>query len=281
MKGMVDSPEWTKLKKTFFVVEEPDHPFIFSGPDALIAERGKLLAFFIPSKAERSSPNKLFSRLLNARIVYPVHTQMILIRDHQKLLSYEDQLNKKFFDETIEKSDLRLAAQLLKVQKTGVRMRDLQKSQQSMFHKQIKLEANNVQYLTQPAKSTTSRGLDTSIQTKKASFYNRLLEKQETTRANIYRDTEQDILGYKKLGPKRSALNELAPFFEFSLKSEFKGVDDGGFSPGVEVKYLNLSEFPTIVSDPLKPVRIASLLGWVISLADDIDGVVKRKVNLK
>jgi hypothetical protein len=84
------------------------------------------------------------------------------------------------------------------------------------------------------------------------------------------------ILGIKMLSKGNSDIRELQPYYEFVINSEFN-VDNGvPYYTSLNKKVLNLNEIPKIQYDPLKPLRIASLFGWLISNSNNLQEIESR-----
>ncbi|MBK7868344.1 MAG: hypothetical protein IPJ75_15920 [Ignavibacteriales bacterium] len=108
-------------------------------------------------------------------------------------------------------------------------------------------------------------------------YYDYILQTEVTVRLSSHED-ENHFYVIKKLSGNRSELVQLQPFYEFSVKSDFT-VDSAVLYP-TEIskdslnqskkKFLFLNEFPKMRIDPLKPLRIANLLGWHILNPNDL-----------
>jgi hypothetical protein len=78
------------------------------------------------------------------------------------------------------------------------------------------------------------------------------------------------------LSKGNSDIRELQPYYEFVINSEFN-VDNGvPYYTSLNKKVLNLNEIPKIQYDPLKPLRIASLFGWLISNSNNLQEIESR-----
>ncbi|ANQ16280.1 hypothetical protein [Vibrio natriegens] len=101
---MLDNYE-SKLNPEYSYVSSPDHPNLISSPDALIAKKGELIAYYRVHSDERARAKNLLSRLAISRLALPTHTKHILVlfpRDSEKILSNFAE----HFDRVIEESDL-------------------------------------------------------------------------------------------------------------------------------------------------------------------------------
>jgi len=85
------------LPKDYVISINPDHPYLFVGPDLLVGGHGQLGAIFIPNVAEYSHPNKLLVRLAVSRLALPAHTRCILTVDMDRLpLGYVEEIRRNF-----------------------------------------------------------------------------------------------------------------------------------------------------------------------------------------
>lgn len=66
------------------IVSGPDHPLLVEAPDILVAEKGGLVAVYFPKAAEYSNPQRLYTRLVLARLALPPQTRHVLVHDHRK-----------------------------------------------------------------------------------------------------------------------------------------------------------------------------------------------------
>ena len=73
-----------QLGERFVVSVNPDHPYLFEGPDILAGGDGRLLAIFRPKSTELSNPNRLLSRLVLTKLALPNHTRYILVMDPER-----------------------------------------------------------------------------------------------------------------------------------------------------------------------------------------------------
>ena len=67
------------LGASTLVVKRPDHPYLFSAPDILVAGEGRLAAFFLPSSRDNKNYDDLRARLIAARIALPNGTTTVLV----------------------------------------------------------------------------------------------------------------------------------------------------------------------------------------------------------
>lgn len=268
------------LPKGILTVDNPEHPFAFDGPDYLLSDRTGLLAIFELRENEQQNPSKLLSRLTNSLIAYPANTKMLLLLDkdispNNNILQY----GKLYFNEFIEAKDFRKAKSLLRDKKPDFKIKEIQKIQKQIFTIQSQVQKDNFEYINK-AKFDNNASLKSDSLTKKATFYDRLNHKEVITRANIF-EFENQYFGQKKLSKNASDIEELKPYYEFVINSEFI-VDNGvPYFKHLSRKVLNVNEIPKIKFDPLKPLRIASLFGWHIINTNNFDEMENRISKFK
>ena len=102
----------SKLGSEFTYVNSPDHPNLISSPDALVAKKGEIIAYYRVHSDEQSRLKQLLSRLAISRLAFPVHTKHVLVLPKgniEKKLS----LYLSNFDLVIEDSDFTASLTLL------------------------------------------------------------------------------------------------------------------------------------------------------------------------
>jgi hypothetical protein len=261
------------ISKDFFKVDNPDHPFTFSGPDVLLSDREGLVALFIPTGDELISSNKLLLRLMNSKIAYPANTVMTLILEHSKEFKFNKRMEDDFFDLVIEPSDLKRLKAILKETKTTHKLKEVMHTQKQMFDEQASVHSNNLKYTEQA--DFKREKVSPFTNKEKISYYNYLEEKTEKVRSNIFY-YEEAIVGFKNLSSKPDII-ELTPYYEFVLRSELymqNGVPF--FKKNKDKKCLSLNELPKSKFDPLKPMRLASLFGWLIGNINNRQDLTNR-----
>lgn len=65
------------------VIVGPDHPFLWPGPDALVARNEGLLALFVPLYREQAHSEELRARLVLARLALPSSATFVLLIDDE------------------------------------------------------------------------------------------------------------------------------------------------------------------------------------------------------
>lgn len=97
----------TMLEDDFEVVQNPDHPFLFLGPDLLVGTRDHIVGIFLVHYDELTHPEELLARMAMSRIGYPDNFQAVLIF-HQSL-GDDDPFNKSVrsqFDAVVDSSSV-------------------------------------------------------------------------------------------------------------------------------------------------------------------------------
>lgn len=249
------------INKDYFRVNNPDHPFVYSGPDILLSDAKSLTALFIPSPEELGSSNKLLLRLINSKIGYPANTIMTLVLDHNKEFKNTDRVERDFFDLVIEPSDLKRLKSILKETKSISYFKDFKHTQKQLFDRQARVQNSNLVY-AEKVKFDKDK-VEPFINKEKIQYFNYLEDRFEKVRSNIYA-FENTLIGFKNLS-KKPDLEELAPYYDFVLRSELFMKDKiPFFKKRDDAKCLSLNELPTSRFDPMKPMRLASLFGWLI-----------------
>jgi hypothetical protein len=267
--------ESAKIPKGVIKVGNPDHPFAYDGPDTLLSESKGLLAIFEIRENENKNPNKLFTRLTNALIVYPASTKMLLLLSHKREPSnLITQFWKYYFSDLIELNDIRKAKSLIRDKKSDDKIKEIKYIQKKLFSIQSQVQQNNLDYIKRV--DFRKNGLIDKSQLKdKGSYRDKLTNRETKARANIYVHNDH-IIGIKSLSKGNSDIFELQPYYEFVINSEFN-VDNGvPYYTSLNKKVLNLNSVPKIHYDPFKPLRIASLFGWLISNSNSLQEIENR-----
>lgn len=263
------------LPEDVLLVESPDHPFAFDGPDYLLSSREGLVGLFVLRKNESNNLIKMTSRVRNSIIAYPALMKTVFLFDPG--VSIRINLNKflsTHFNEVMEHRDLRKISLFLKDRKPESRLKDIKHQQSKLFKLQSVIQRDNIEYI----KLNDFREKDVNFlngKVPKAKFWNNSLEKEIVVRSNVF-DFQGQVVGSKKLSPKVSDLKELIPFYDYVLNSEFDFSEGIPFINYLSRKALNVSDVPSLKSDSLKPVRIASLFGWHLVNSSHIDIVLER-----
>ncbi|QNN41506.1 hypothetical protein [Pedobacter roseus] len=249
------------IDRSYFRVDDPDHPFAYSGPDILLSDAGQLTGLFIPTPEEQNSSNKLLLRLMNAKIAYPATTVMTLVLEPDTKLEYKGQFDRDFFDLVVEPGDLKKLKSILRETKPSHSLKEFKHTQKQLYVRQSNVQINNLNYIAKVEFS--QKRVTPFAEEERLSYYNYLEQKTEKVRSNIYY-FEESLVGFKKL-TTRPDLVELAPYYDFVLRSELYMQDKiPVFKERFMPKCLSLNELPTSKSDPSKPMRLASLFGWLI-----------------
>ncbi|WP_029279469.1 hypothetical protein [Pedobacter borealis] len=267
------------IPREYVRVDNPEHPFTLVGPEMLLSDKKNLIALFEPSAEELKSKTKLMTRLIGARIAYPAITNMVLLLDPKNTIGFKQEVASDYFDHIIEHRELRNLEQLFKVKKNLNILAEHKDEQRNIFDFQAKKQMLNLKYLeNNDFKYKKVKLFSQNVE--KPSFHNYITGQDEIPRSNIFEYNQEAIIGIKNLQKSKSDLVELMPFFEFTLRSQFK-VDRGiPYYGNQQNKILNINERPSNRFDPLKPVRMISLYGWQLSNFDseeELKETVKRK----
>lgn len=268
--------DFTNIPKGLIKVDNPDHPFTFDGPDTLLSDSTGLLAIFIIRENEQNSPTKLFSRLTNSLIAYPASTQMLLLIDkHTNVPSSITQFGQFYFNEFIESKDIRKSKALIKDKKSEHKLKEIKNVQKKIFNIQSQVQRDNLEYIKKKKEFKSKISIQDTHLKNKAKYFDRITQKETTTRANIF-EYQNQYYGQKKLSSKISDLQELQPYYEFVINSEFM-VDNGvPYFKHLSRKALNVNDIPKIKFDPFKPTRVASLFGWHLVNSNDFTELERR-----
>lgn len=266
----------TNIPKGIIKVDNPDHPFTFDGPDILLSDTNGLLAIFSIRNNEQVSPTKLLTRLTNSLIAYPAYTKMLL------LVSQEDdipdsinQLGKSYFNEFITINDIRKSKALIRDKKTDYKLKEIKNIQKKIFNIQSQVQKDNIEYIKRRKEFNLQISTHDTLLKRKARYFDKISQKEIEVRANIF-EYENQFYGLKKLSNKTSDLQELRPFYEFVINSEFT-VDNGiPYFKYLSRKALNIDDIPKMKIDPFKPTRVASLFGWHLVNSNDFAGLENR-----
>jgi len=261
--------------KGILKVEHPDHPFTYTGPDVLYADRPGLVALFKIRENEQRNASKLFSRITNALIAYPPNTKMLLLIEDSVLIpSKLIERGKNYLDEFIEPSDIRRIRSLMRDKKSETRIQQIKYTQKKLFSIQAQIQKDNLDYI-KTVQFKEKKFERPSFLNEKAKYYSPIDEREIRARANIF-SFQNNYYGVKKLSRGISDLVELQPFFEFVINAQFQVDDRIPFFKYVARKVLNISDVPRIRYDPIKPIRVASLFGWHLVNANNFEDLEIR-----
>lgn len=105
---MIKQKIYSRLKRNlsgdFLIIKDPDHPYLISPPEILLAVPERLLAIFFIKGHETSSPYRLISRLVASRLALPQSTSCILVRSTKSNLN--DFQMEYSFDDVLEESEI-------------------------------------------------------------------------------------------------------------------------------------------------------------------------------
>lgn len=268
------------LPKGIIKVDNPDHPFVYDGPETLLSDQKGLLAIFSIRESEQKNPNKLFSRITNSIIAYPAYTKMLLLYNHKdEMPDSIAHFGKYYFSDIIEEKDVTKSKSLIKDKKDERKILEIKNIQKKVFTIQSQVQSDNLTYIKK--NDFNKKEINQIPKLKdKAKYFDRINQKFVSTRAKIY-EYEDQIFGLKKLSKSVPDLIELQPFYEFAINSEFL-VDNGvPYYRYIARKALNVSDVPKIKFDPMKPTRIASLFGWHLVNSTDFQQLEERISKFK
>lgn len=261
-------------------VKNPDHPFVDQGPDYILADsEGNLLGLFFPKAKENSDILKLFLRLLNSRLAYPPKSLMVLVLDENTSYSINQEIEDNYFNKVIYSKDISRIPLLIKEKFDADSQYKLSKVQHFLFNSQARIQMNNMNYIKNiNFESSRVNKFPTSF--KKVEYYNSFRKIEEISTEPIY-EIGDDIVAIGKLSRYKSDINNMRPFYEFIMKSVFSFDNHVPYDNfGAHTRLLNLNKIPTLKTDPLKPIRIASLFGWLLCNVNSIDEIEKRKTDI-
>lgn len=266
------------VRSKYIVVEQPDHPSTFDGPDLLISDKKGLLACFFVRTSERNNHRSFFGRVINALIAYPPETVMVLLAEDTRpfqQISADYPLN--FFSKVVGTKDLFKPNLLFKEKDSSRKIKDLKEVQHKVFNTQSKVLMNNLSYIQDKGKFNAKLGkFDLGHKTR---YFDPLIQKDVSVRANIFHFKGTQV-GLKLLHRNASDLKELRPYFEFGANFDFQ-VDRGvPYIKSISKKILNVDNIPKTKFDPYKPIRVASLFGWYLANADSLEEIHRRINNL-
>lgn len=270
-----------KTPNGFMKVDKPEHPFTYDGPDVLLSDKSGLLALFEIRRNEHRNPSSFFARVTNSIIAYPSYTQMLVLVDKDtKVPNAINQYSKLYLKDFLTVEDLKKAKLLLREKKQERITKEIKGLQRKIFDFQSVNQSDNIKYFAEKVRfSDRSMNINQRI-LKKSTYYNRLSQRNIVVRANIF-NYKNLIYGQKKFFKGGANLDELKPFFEFAINTEFD-VDNGvPYFSKLSNKVLNLNLIPLSKVDPLKPTRIASLFGWHIVNTPRLNDIEARIAELK
>ena len=257
------------------VVFNPDHPYAYYSPEIICRIKSQIFCFFIPRKEELRSPNKILFRLLNTRLVYPPKSTMVIVLDKDSEFKLEYELDKVYFDLAVLKSDLKkYSRSIFKEKKDSKDVKKLKIIQKDNFNFQSSNYLNNISFIEN--KEWDNKDVEFQDDNlHKPKYKDSLFRSNFRPRSKIYKG-EETYFGIKNLSNKRSDLHELKPFFQFSMRMNYSFDNGVPYSQFLKEKVISLNSIPTRKFDPLKPIRILSLFGWLISNSNNIDDINKR-----
>lgn len=113
---------FNQLDPDIAVVISPDHPILISAPDALVAKKGQIIAYYSLHAGEKGRLKNLLARLALSRLALPTHTQHLLVysgdryvSDSTLILDSSNNFDQLFdsFDNVIPESDILSSLKLL------------------------------------------------------------------------------------------------------------------------------------------------------------------------
>lgn len=266
----------SKQISEYSVVPNPDHPFLLSGPDLLMARPGALVAIFTSHAHEVRNINRLLSRMILNILALPSHTRFIVIlrsytNDISDLLeaieaNFENVIKVKI-DNEISRDEMNKFKELLS-ERTPKRLRIEAKTRERM---RARLGTAQVDYG------------DTSIEVADQS----IIDSKNIGRHNTFDESKQTEI-FDALYPGRSrtvrAIRDLvitSTLLDYlitdGIVSERESVI-GKISDDLVVRRLLVSSsiLKSHTFDFYKPFRAAAFAGWKLTLSSTVQASTSK-----
>lgn len=283
---------WERLRSECTLAAEPDHPYLLSPPDALIAKNGLLTAIFLISDGKPELIERLLIRLAISKLALPRHTKCVLImmsewerfpdawnivRPHFHRIETMDDLAKSrsslastlLGDRPVSSSDQDTQYALAKI------------SRRAFVRSHLLLD----EMLKQEERRTRRSPLYALKQMERSNDFTRV-----TTRSwvgdsdhgvEILRHQQGfgvDAVQFRKVG----AIAQLRTHCEKAVQWEYvldKGVPYSKSEPRL-VQAIIVDRFPTFKGDPWKPARAAAFMGCAMLMAKPYDELAQTLVRV-
>ncbi len=267
----------SKLGPEFTYVNSPDHPNLISSPDALVAKKGEIIAYYRVHSDEQSRLKHLLSRLAISRLAFPVHTKHVLVLPKgniEKILS----LCVSNFDRVIEDSDFTASLTLLN-----------DKASNSIVERNLFLRDEH--YVRFGITYELSISQEAHIHNRKmnVSFDDNILEsvyysdwfekkrnkevKKDLFKSKFFYKTSGGVIAIPDFDSSSKKMDLLRSICLSSLQIESK-FEDGVLESDLKLgKFIMSDSVPSYKHDVLKGLRSASFCGLSLSVATNIDSV--------
>ncbi|MDA0135837.1 hypothetical protein L2D36_25405 [Vibrio harveyi] len=267
----------SKLRSEFTYVDSPDHPNLISSPDALVAKKGEINAYYRVHSDEKVRLKNLLSRLAISRLALPVHTKHVLVlpEDNNERILFACISN---FDRVIEDSDFTTSLNLLNdktpdsIVERNLFLRDehyvrfgivyeLSLSQESHTHdREINISFDDdileSVYYSDWLKNTRNRGV-----------------KKEFFKSHLFYKTERSVISIPNFNSSSKKMDLLRNICISSLQIE-SNFEDGVLESDLMLgKFIMSESVPSYKHDVLKGLRSASFCGLSLSGATNINSV--------
>lgn len=254
------------LKKKYRIVENPITTDTLSGPDILLRNEDRLYSIYYLKKTNIDELEKIFVTLAETKLNYPAKLFSFLVVDDLSDYLFEN-LNEKF-DKIVSINDL-ASDSLFKEKKSEDDIKRTKLTQRVYFENKIKTYQKNLDYVKNIIEwETTFKDIYSKYH--KATYHNWISTKKDRkSRANIYEVNTNIFLGQKSIDNKTSNLKDIRPYYKFALLNDF-------IIENKKIEIINLTKKifitdkePSMNIDPLKPIRMLSSVGWLISTQAD------------
>lgn len=290
----------SQFGRRYTVATQPDHPYLLTGPDALIGGNGVLVAVFTPKAAERRTPEELLIRLTASRLALPGHAHCILMVNRTTEGVVSSISDVAAFDYTIFLSasqregwrDLErfVSAQgpselprgrrdLVEIQRrifvrTNAFLEESQRNLNRYLERQTRSprEALIALEVREPYRPRPWTRREPELEVEQLPVLEDLSQQAMTTssasllsaRESMVRSRES-LVGAVSFASGRSPVVQLSRFFSAGFREEYV-LDNGVPYPVEQVpKILFVNQSPILRLDPLKPTRAMAFSGWVMT----------------
>jgi len=250
------------LKKNYKVVENPITPDTLNGPDILLRNENRLYSIYFLTKTNIDELEKIFVSLAETKLNYPAKLLSFLVVNDLSENLFKN-LNEKF-DKIVSLNDLS-SNSIFKEKRSEADIKKIKSTQIKYFENKIKTYEKNLEYIKNISEWES---IFTEISSKynKATYNNWIdTKKERRTRANIFEVYNNIFLGQKSTNNKTSDLKDISPYYKFALLNDFIIENKKIEITNLTKKIFITDKEPSVNIDPLKPMRILSSVGWLIS----------------
>lgn len=271
-----------ELSGRFRVAIRPDHPLILGGPDLLAGGRGSLCAIFVQKHGEQERPNDLLTRLANTRLALPSHTVCYVMKSPTVALEPQMPSFADNFDGVFEFGDVsgvfnaltqsspKARPDLTKIRKVAFQRATVLFKSALQVEKEAKLSSSRLNVLNEFRDKANAKPLSVpSWRTMQTRHSQKFIEGKGVVAT---------LANFADKPPVRSVLQHI---FDIGLRIDYS-LDNGIPYPHFRtVNTILVDEIPHIPNDPLKPMRCASFLGWIMIPAESFGEYERLFKHLK